>query len=284
MSVRYPLALLFSGLIASLTFMASSGGRASVANAGNTGAPGETSGRTCGSCHSGGGFAPLTETLLITDAGSTAPVSEYVPGQTYELTFTISANGNPSGYGFQLTALDASAAEAGTFSAPASNVKIATASLVGGRTSVEHNGVGASNSFSFQWTAPGPGAGNVTFYHTANAVNRNNASSGDNGTLGSITELPVQGGATGLFAPLAAEALQLHPSALSPGERFQVQWPASLGSLASLELYDGLGRLVQQWDAVESGQIHTLPVLPAGQAFLVLRGEQGSSTGRMMVR
>lgn len=162
-------------------FSSNSGGRASSAGAGNTGAPGETG--TCASCHSGGSFG-ASLSVQVFNAGTTTPVTNYMPGTTYDLKVTVTnSSGSPAGYAFQMVALKNSTnTSTGTWTNPGSNTKIATA---GTRSYVEH-GVGgtysASNIFTTKWVAPASGTGNVTFYSAGNVVNGNGGTSGDSPT------------------------------------------------------------------------------------------------------
>ena len=156
--------------------MSNSGGRAAVANSGNTGAPGEST--LCANCHGGGSYSP-SMSLAVTDLGG-SPVVAYTPGETYNLTVTITASGTPAGYGFQMTSLQSSNSPAGSFSNPSSNAQISTISS--GRTYVEHDGTSSSNTFTAQWTAPATNTGTVTMYANGNAVNGNGGTSGDAGT------------------------------------------------------------------------------------------------------
>lgn len=161
-------------------FSSNSGGRASSGGSGNTGAPGEG---TCASCHSGGSFG-ASLTIQVFNAGTTTPVTNYMPGTTYDLKVTVSnSSGAPAGYGFQMVALKNSTnTNTGTWTTPGSNTKIGTA---GSRSYVEH-GVGgtysASNIFTTKWVAPASGTGSVTFYSAGNVVNGNGGTSGDSPT------------------------------------------------------------------------------------------------------
>jgi len=136
---------------------------------GNTSAPGET---TCGPCHggattSGGAWDNISLTGV--------PGNNYAAGQTY----TITINGGSAATaknGFQITALNSSNAMAGSFVAGTGNA----VSTSGARSYVTHTGAGVSStSWSFQWTAPNPAVGTVTFYLAFNATNSNNGTSGD---------------------------------------------------------------------------------------------------------
>jgi hypothetical protein len=93
------------------------------------------------------------------------------------------SGGNPNGYGFQMTALAADGNQPlSGYSNLASNVKQKTVAVgpQSGRTYVEQDGVTTNNEFTFSWTAPEAGTGTVNFFASGNAVNLNNATSGDN--------------------------------------------------------------------------------------------------------
>jgi hypothetical protein len=152
-------------LVISLTSYTNSGGPP----AGNTGAPSETA---CGGCH-GAATTSGTNWNAITLTGVTG--NNYAAGQTYTITVSGNAAGTAKN-GFQITALNSSNAAAGTFTAGTGN----TASSSGGRNYITHNSTGNSqSSWSFQWTAPNPAVGNVTFYLAYNATNANSQTSGD---------------------------------------------------------------------------------------------------------
>ncbi len=139
---------------------------------GKTGSPGD-GGATCTQCHSG---TAQTQGGLI---ATTIPFAGYEPGQTY--TITVSANmAGISKYGFELTAESAGGVKQGTFSItdPARTKK------VNGGKAVTHTSGGTvasgnAISWSFDWTAPAAGTGQITFYTTVNATNSNGSTSGD---------------------------------------------------------------------------------------------------------
>jgi PKD repeat protein len=136
---------------------------------GNTSAPGET---PCGGCHGG---ATTSGGAWDNISLSGVPGNNYAAGQTY----TITINGGSAATaknGFQITALNSSNAMAGSFVAGTGNA----VSTSGARSYVTHTGAGVSStSWSFQWTAPNPAVGTVTFYLALNATNSNNGTSGD---------------------------------------------------------------------------------------------------------
>lgn len=162
---------LFGLLGLALLFLNNSGGVAAVQGQDRTGSP--LSSAACNACHSGGSFS-TSASLSITD-GQGNTVSSYIPGETYELTYTINASG-AAAYGMQAVALQSGNANAGSLSAPSSNAQISNLS---GRQYLEQSGASNSNSFSATWTAPAVGSGTVNFYGSALALNGNGTSSGD---------------------------------------------------------------------------------------------------------
>lgn len=176
----------FTGLVSTLFVLwmllsSSSGGRATAANKGNTGAPNETS--TCASCHSGGSYGTVSLTIQAFDLGTTNPVTTYTAGTQYDMRVTVNhTSGTPSGYGFQLTCLKQGAnTPISGYSNLASNVKqkTITSGTYNGRTYCEHSGVTNNNIFNFRWTAPVAGTGTVVFYAAGDAVNGNGSDNGD---------------------------------------------------------------------------------------------------------
>jgi len=134
--------------------------------AGYTGSPAD--GRSCTACHaSSGNFSPSV--TLSHDI----PETGYVPNTTYNITLEVSSEA--SKHGFQLTAEDADQLKQGTFQSLDNYVQI-----LNDGTYVEHTSSGTTQtSWTFQWTAPAEGAGQITFYAAVNAANGDNTSSGD---------------------------------------------------------------------------------------------------------
>jgi hypothetical protein len=116
---------------------------------GHTGSPGD--GKNCTFCH-GGTAQPITDVIT-----SNIPASGYTPGESYTITATTSGSGRK---GFQISPQNIAGDLLGTL-APGSNNK-----LVGNGKYVTHNsGILTPNAeWSFSWTAPPAGTGDVTFY------------------------------------------------------------------------------------------------------------------------
>ncbi|MBU3662279.1 MAG: T9SS type A sorting domain-containing protein [Bacteroidetes bacterium] len=136
---------------------------------GNTSAPGET---PCGGCHGG---ATTSGGAWDNISLSGVPGNNYAAGQTYTITISGGSAATAKN-GFQVTALNSGNAMAGSFVAGTGNA----VSSAGARSYVTHTVAGvSSSSWSFQWTAPNPAVGTVTFYLALNATNSNNGTSGD---------------------------------------------------------------------------------------------------------
>jgi len=166
-------------LAAGLFGLGNAGGRAFVARQGNTGAPGDNR-DVCQSCHNSATIQVLTAIEVKNRNGDV--VDSYVPGQTYDVTVKVNPQrGTPSGYGFQMVALNAPLGENGdpinSWIDSATNVKLVQ--LNNGRRYAEHDGVSRSNEFKVKWVAPDQGTGPVSFYAAGNGVNFNGGTSGD---------------------------------------------------------------------------------------------------------
>jgi len=132
-------------------------------------------GSTCNTCHTG---------AINTGSGMpsiTAPSlsNGYVPGQTYTITATIT-NASINKFGFEVTVeRDADNSKIGTLIVT-DGVRT---KFVNGGNAITHKiggtGGSGSNSWSFDWSAPSAGTGDVTFYGAFNASNGNNSTSGD---------------------------------------------------------------------------------------------------------
>jgi hypothetical protein len=159
-----------------------SGGPAEFLNQGYTNAPGEFN---CLQCHTNGVYGTPTPLIQIFQQGTTTPVTAYTPGTTYDMRVTVFNNlgGTPPRFGFQMTALRSVGNQPlGVYSNLGTNVQQITAN---GRTYVEHNASSTNNLFTFRWTAPAAGTGNVDFYASGVCANNNLSMSGDN--AGSFT-------------------------------------------------------------------------------------------------
>ena len=140
-----------------------------------TGAPNEN---TCvqAGCHAGNDLNVSGGSLMLTMIPET-----YIPNEVYTIVVNLSRTGQ-SRWGFEMTALDADGARAGSFETDdAENTQLSEA---GGKqyikqtSNVTGQGTEDAHSWEFQWTAPDADIGPITFYAAGNAAN------GDFGTAG----------------------------------------------------------------------------------------------------
>lgn len=252
--------VLFLSAFALLVLSGNKNGRASFANAGNTGAPGDQSNpngtpRTCNYCHTGSQITSTTSISVLDSAGNA--VSQYAPGQSYTARVRINAaTGNPQGYGFQMIALrntDNTDLDGFTDVNP-NNYKIAT-TTPNQRTYAEHDQVSTSNEFDVRWTAPAAGTGAITFYSAGNAVNKNNLSTGDGASWTSLALTEAVVSATG-EAVQAISGLKVSPNPL--GESGVLNVSVQYAGRYRLSAADLSGRVV--WEAFRD--------LPAGESLV----------------
>ncbi|MEO6168487.1 MAG: choice-of-anchor V domain-containing protein [Chitinophagales bacterium] len=141
---------------------------------GNTGSPADN--KTCAqvACHPGPA-TPISEVFT-----SDVPETGYVAGSTYTITATVS---DPAlvKFGFQISPQNTAGTLLGTLALVDADKTKFTSSA---NKYITHKSTGTSfpshsASWSFAWTAPATGTGDVTFYGAFNFTNNNNNSTGD---------------------------------------------------------------------------------------------------------
>jgi hypothetical protein len=154
-----------------------SGGRAANGGMDQTGTPG--SGGTCGAyCHSSSGLHPNTQLNIGIEDGNGTVVSAYIPGQIYTLTFEVTSDGSPFGYGMQAVILDSLDMNTGDMLlVSTSETQLTTIS--NGREFIEHQGISNTGIFRTTWMAPPVGTGAVTLYGIGMASNGSGDTYGD---------------------------------------------------------------------------------------------------------
>ena len=139
-----------------------------------------------GGCHTGGTAATISFTVF--NAGTTVPVTTYQPGQTYDISVTVSGSGNATPkYGFEMDAEDNGGTNQGTFSLNALSNTINTQILAAGDYVSHHTANAATSTWNFSWTAPASAAGIITFYAGGVYADGNGFNSGDQTTTNSFS-------------------------------------------------------------------------------------------------
>ncbi len=218
--------ILFTALVVAvgtMSFVQSENGKA-----GYTASPGEVSCNASG-CHTGHALNSGTGSVVITAA--TMPNWEYNPGQVYPISVTVAQSGI-SLFGIGFEALKSNGANGGTLAITNSaQTKILNKTISGNvRSNVVHTLNGgassASHTFTFNWTAPATGTGNVTFYVSGNAANGNGSESGDyiytasqvvSQTTTALNDINAFAGSVNVFPNPVSEKINVHFALSEPG-------------------------------------------------------------------
>lgn len=222
-------------IFSSVAFTSNSG------KAGKTGSPGENA---CNECHStnalnsGGGSITITSPDLINWS--------YVPGVTYNIQVKVKKSGVGK-FGFGFEALLPSGANAGIIStASSTNAKSLAATVLGNsRNNAVHkqpNHFGTDSvTFSFQWTAPPSGTGNVNFYAAGNATNTSNSTAGD--FIYTTNQLVTELSTASINSAFKNKVLMLSPNPCS--NFLQISLPQQLENSNTLfQLFDLKGNII----------------------------------------
>lgn len=216
--------------------------------------------RNCTGCHSGS--AAEQQAGWIT---SDIPETGYVPATTY--TITAKANGEGSStFGFQISPQNSLGNILGTLVNTGSETK-----LTSGTDYVTHTSSGLSGqdskTWTFDWTAPEAGSGEVVFYGAFNVSNGNGSTSGDQIKLSTLSV--NENASTGIRSVDGIERLSAYPN---PVHNFlNVRTPADMAGSRFI-VYDQSGRQVME--GILDGGTTRLSAdhLAAGTYFIKLNG------------
>lgn len=213
------------------------------------------SGATCAhsGCHAGPAQTPASGDLTL-NIGTGSPPSTpldanfcYTAGQQYNIAFLINkfATSNPY-YGFQIVSLDASNAKAGTMAvANAATTFISTSTATGSRQFMGHHNASSTHSWSFKWTAPSTGTGQVTFYYAYNIANASVVPpTAAQGTIyhGSVTINECTSGIEDISTKISA--LNIFPNPIS--NEFSLSFDLKEAETVSTQLYSLDGKQVNE--------------------------------------
>lgn len=254
----YPLSIAFA-LLFSFIFLSNSGGFATIRSEDATGSP--LSNRTCsaGGCHNSNAFNVSLSISIKDEAGQ--EVSDYVGGQTYEVSFTNDASPNPNGYGFQMVSLiDSDNSGVNTWTPKTGST---TSKTVNGVEYVEQSGIMSDNTVVFDWVAPPENSGPVTFYASGNAVNGNGGRTGDGARNISLTL--EEGFILNVDSPIE-QAFSYYPNPARHSVTVDLDGIYTTGSIA---IYDLTGTKIKNQDF--SGSETEIDISDLTDGFYVLR-------------
>jgi hypothetical protein len=268
-------------LLGGFLLISSSGGRASTADEGNTGAPGDVAedDRTCQNCHNSAGIQ-VTLQLSIADTFG-IPAAFYIPGNIYEVKVNVlAAVGTPAAYGFQLVAeTNLDHLSTNSFSSHSENAQLVSTS--NNRQYAEHKEPSDTSLFSVRWAAPPTGSGSVTFYACGNGVNLDSMNTGDGAAKSSLT-LFEEG--MSAVSEIIAEAISIYPNPAR--ESVQLHLPATTAGPLQILVSDQNGHPVYREKAFAAGYPFThmigLAGLPPGLYIVQVKGVGGFWSGKFL--
>ncbi len=265
--------LFFAAAIGMLVLMTSELEYSGGSPGAKTGSPGD-GGANCTQCHSG---TPNTVDGWIE---STIPAEGYVPGDTYTITVT-GTHAGVSKFGFEATAEDSENTKTGTLIVTDAD----ETKLSNGNHSVTHKSGGTTpsgdmKSWSFDWTAPEAGTGDVSFYAAFNAANGNSSTSGDVVYLSSLMVTEDLG--TGLEDKSFENSVSVFPVPFN--DRIYVK---SDNDISEVALYNSAGMLVKTIktsSASTDGLKLNTGNLEAGVYIVSVKGGNGEHITRQIVK
>lgn len=233
------------------------------APAGVTGSPGD--GSNCAQCHGG---TATTASGWIT---SNIPSGGYVPGQTYQITATNSQAGSGQ-YGFEISPQNAAGTKLGTLAAGTNSQMLSSGKYV-----THTNASTTIKVWTFPWTAPASGSGNVTFY---GAFARNYPGSTVLSTLAVAEQTN-----TGISETAASSAL-ISPN---PGNgHFNITIPESMrSSSGTLQILNTAGKSVYstKYLSANSSDLHVdVSNAPSGVYFMILQNASSNKFEKFIIK
>lgn len=235
---------------------------------GKTDSPGD--GASCVQCHTQT-IAPSA--TVIISAPSLA--GGYVPGQTYTINAAISGTSS-SKIGFEVTAeRDLNDAKIGTIiiTDPTRTITVNSGNAITHNSAAGTLATSGANAWTFDWTAPTAGTGNVTFYGAFNATNSNSTMSGD---FVYMTSLAVQEAIpTSIADAVVGEDNYIYPN---PATTFF----SVASKFKQVELFNLNGEKVLKLNQTQN-KIN-IEQLPKGLYFVKLQGDTETVLKKIIVQ
>lgn len=249
----------------------------SGAPAGHSGSP-ASNGQTCArsGCHSGGGAPGAQHQVSVT---TDIPANGYTAGTTYNFTISVDdANNTASRAGLAVSIESGNGMHIGTLAAGNGTRFSSGSTAFITQQSSALSLPAAGRDYSFQWTAPSSGSGQVTLYAAVNFANGNGNTSGD--IIKTISEVFDEASSVGL---LEGDELsfQAFPNP-TQGVLYLAQVPTKA---VAWSIVDVQGRCMQKGDLVPGGsQEWNLADFPAGLYFLNYYGSEGHLNTQRIVK
>ena len=224
----------------------------------------------CSSCHTD--FSVISEEWISTNI----PISGYIPGDTY----TITASGNHSGavkFGFELTAEDGSN-KVGTFAiTDATETKLANSNSSVTHTSDGNTASGGAKTWTFDWTAPVTGTGNITFYGAFNAADGSGDTSGD----------VIYTSALAVNEDLSVSIKEINSNLISiaPNPSNNIITLNSVELIQSIKMYDISGKQILNFSNLHTNsKIIDLTGFSNGIYIIRIKGEKFNISEKLLIK
>ena len=227
--------------------------------------------KNCTNCHSGP--AAQLETGWIT---SDIPEDGYVANTTYTITAQATRTGS-SKFGFQISPQNST----GTFLGTLINTGTET-TLTSDPNYVTHTSSGTSGSgsktWTFDWTAPVSGSGEITFYGAFNLANGNGSSSGDTIMLSTLTVNESTVSVADISA--SGQSISVYPNPVNtllnietgqPG-KYMIEITSLNGQLMNISIMEGTSYQIDMTQFSE------------GVYFVTVRSEAAVMTEKIVVK
>jgi len=211
---------------------------ASGSHGAKTGSPADVN--KCTQCHSG------TAQTVLSWISTDIPTSGYIAGQNYNITVE-GTHAGVARFGFECTSEDVNNAKVGTFTI----TNTAETKLVNSSHAITHTGNGftpdndSTKSWTFEWTAPASGTGNIKFYAALLAANGNMSTSGDQTYLTSL-EI-IENTANGINNSNLESKISIYPSIV----RYYINIEVKDLIISKIVIYNMTGQVVISEDVME---------------------------------
>ncbi|MCC7302617.1 MAG: T9SS type A sorting domain-containing protein [Bacteroidia bacterium] len=210
----------------------------------------------CDVCHTGPTPTPVNGWIT-----SNIPVTGYIPGNTYTVTATASGTGHDK-FGFEVSPMDSFGNLIGTLIPTSSETQLTSNSIYITHTSSGTSGMN-TKAWNFNWTAPAPGYGNVTFYGAFNVTNNDSSNDFDTIYTSNYTVQEYISSVVGEFGFI--KGINVYPNPVT--DHLKIHFLNRTPQLLNLSLFDINGRQVMEKKEAEqngSGLLqwnfdHTLP-------------------------
>jgi hypothetical protein len=225
----------------------------------------QASGSTCANCHGeavsnlpNGGF-------VITQIGSSTPITSYKADTTYNVKLSYTGSG-AARHGFQATCEKTSGGFAGSFTAGTGNKVVST-------NYITHSSAPSitSPNWSFTWTAPASGSGSVTLY---GVIRKDNSAIYK--TTTTLTET-VTGGGSGINSMNTLHAV-VYPNLVSN----ELNITTCTTDKCVINIFSLNGTLVKQFETINANNTFNVTDLNAGIYLVKISANSKSSTIKLV--